>query len=359
MRGEYPLAGDVRNRLACHVECFRRDMKAAYDRYDADMKGIKRYKGSTGYSEEKAKLDAKLKEKTDAIKTEYDRCFQSVLYDLKNKIDHIGLAAPTNDQLNLLTLMKIQPAISKSSLTLAIRTLANSPLALDALNNIAKEKGQRFWPLEDNMRYCSLDAANEIYNTLRTRLTNLVHYMERPGDFKRYVGDRMVPTSLISYDKDFDTVKECFMAFAAIDSDQFNAFFDFISGEDMTKYVISASERALAVDAAENQDDAEESKNASEVQSAEVDDNYVSVSCPFADAFARYKAELAASGNADPNDMTYASFERYLQSQGKLEEKEDAHFAPGTFVAAYDTGMQIREPALDYSPTAYNRKMVP
>ena len=359
MHGEYPLAGDVRNRLACHVECFRRDMKAAYDRYDADMKGIERYKGSTGYSEEKAKLDAKLKEKTDAIKTEYDRCFQSVLCDLKNKIDHVGLAAPTNDQLNLLTLMKLQPAISKSSLTLAIRTLANSPLALDALNNIAKEKGQRFWPLEGNMRYCSLDAANEIYNTLRTRLTDLVRYMERPGDFKRYVGDRMVPTSLISYDKDFDTVKECFVAFAGIDSEECDAFFDFISGEDMTKYVISASERALAVDAAENQDDAEESKKASEVQSAEVDDNYVPVSGPFADAFARYKAELAASGNADPNDMTYAGFERYLQSQGKLEEKEDAHFAPGILVTAYDTGMQIREPALDYSPTAYNRKMVP
>lgn len=359
MHGEYPLAGDVRNRLACHVECFRRDMKAAYDRYDSDMKGIERYKGSTGYSEEKAKLDAKLKEKTDAIKTEYDRCFQSVLCDLKNKIDHVGLAAPTNDQLNLLTLMKLQPAISKSSLTLAIRTLANSPLALDALNNIAKEKGQRFWPLEGNMRYCSLDAANEIYNTLRTRLTDLVRYMERPGDFKRYVGDRMVPTSLISYDKDFDTVKECFMAFAAIDSDQFNAFFDFISGEDMTKYVISASERALAVDEAENQDDAEESKNAGEAQNAEVNDNYVPVSGPIADAFARYKAELAASGNADPNDMTYAGFERYLQSQGKLEEKEDAHLAPGILVTAYDTGMQIREPALDYSPTAYNRKMVP
>lgn len=359
MHGEYPLAGDVRNRLACHVECFRRDMRAAYDRYDADMKGIERYKGSTGYSEEKAKLDAKLKEKTDAIKAEYDRCFQSVLCDLKNKIDHVGLAAPTNDQLNLLTLMKLQPAISKSSLTLAIRTLANSPLALDALNNIAKEKGQRFWPLEGNMRYCSLDAANEIYNTLRARLTSLVRYMERPGDFKRYVGDRMVPTSLISYDKDFDTVKECFMAFAAIDSDQFNAFFDFISGEDMTKYVISASERALAADAAEHQDDAEESKNAGEGQNAEVNDNYVPVSGPIADAFARYKAELAASGNADPNDMTYAGFERYLQSQGKLEEKEDAHLAPGTFVTAYDTGMQIREPALDYSPTAYDRKMVP
>lgn len=359
MHGEYPLAGDVRNRLACHVECFRRDMKAAYDRYDADMKGIERYKGSTGYSEEKAKLDAKLKEKTDAIKTEYDRCFQSVLCDLKNKIDHVGLAAPTNDQLNLLTLMKLQPTISKSSLTLAIRTLANSPLALDALNNIAKEKGQRFWPLEGNMRYCSLDAANEIYNTLRTRLTDLVRYMERPGDFKRYVGDRMVPTSLISYDKDFDTVKECFMAFAAIDSDQFNAFFDFISGEDMTKYVISASERALTVDEAENQDDAEESKNAGEVQNAEVNDNYVPAGGPIADAYARYKAELAASGNADPNDMTFAGFERYLQSRGKLEEKEETHFAPGTFVAAYDTGMQIREPALDYSPTAYNRRMAP
>ena len=110
MRGEYPLAGDVRNRLACHVECFRRDMKAAYDRYDADMKGIKRYKGSTGYSEEKAKLDAKLKEKTDAIKTEYDRCFQSVLYDLKNKIDHIGLAAPTN----VWTPPKAMPAATSS-----------------------------------------------------------------------------------------------------------------------------------------------------------------------------------------------------------------------------------------------------
>ena len=80
---------------------------------------------------------------------------------------------------------------------------------------------------------------------------------------------------------------------------------------------------------------------------------------PIADAYARYKAELAASGNADPNDMTFAGFERYLQSQGKLEEKEEAHFAPGTFVAAYDTGMQIREPALDYSPTAYDRGMVP
>lgn len=63
MRGEYPIAFDERNRLARFVEAFRRDMKAAYDRYDADMKGIERYKGSAGYGEEKARLDAKLKEK--------------------------------------------------------------------------------------------------------------------------------------------------------------------------------------------------------------------------------------------------------------------------------------------------------
>lgn len=345
MRGEYPIAFDERNRLARFVEAFRRDMKAAYDRYDADMKGIERYKGSAGYGEEKARLDAKLKEKTDALKTEYDGYFQSVLHDLKNKIDHVGLAAPTNDQLNLLTLMKLQPTISKSSLTLAIRTLANSPLALDALNNIAKEKGQRFWPLEGNTRYCSLDAANEIYNTLNSFVADFVHYMERPGDHRRYVNDRMVPTYLISLDKDFDTVKECIMAFTHLDSDQFDAFFDFISGEDMTKYVISASERALAVDAREQESTeslADSNEKSNEGQTTEANE-YIPTTGYAIDSYRKYQTELADKERKEKRAAE--KYEDEVDLKGMLSSQR-AHYIRTQLAPAGGVTLKATEPGL-------------
>lgn len=277
-------------------------MKAAYDQYDSAMRNIERYKGSEGYGDEKAKLDAQLNEMVKIIKDEYSPRFDSVVRDLKMKVGHVGLAAPTSEQLNLLSLMKLQSTINKDSLVLAVRTLANSPLALNALHDIAKETGQHFWPWDENTRnYCSLDTANRICNTLNDRLVNLVHYMERPGDYKRYVNDPQVPTQLIAYDKDFDTVKACFMAFADIDSDQFDAFFDFISGRDMTNYVINISERALAAagtEADENQKsetDCEENQNAqAESENQETyEEHYAQTRGFAADALANAQTEIA------------------------------------------------------------------
>lgn len=255
MRGEYPAYYDERNVLARCVEGFRNDMKDAYARYDADLEALDRYKGSTGYDEEKAKIDAKLKENTDAIREKYRANFNSVAPNLKKKIGHVGLKAPTTEQINLLTLMKLQSTIDANTLTLAARTLANSPLSLEALHSIAKEKGQRFWPLGDEyrVRLCTLDTAGRICDTLNTRIQDLLRYMERPDDKKRYVNDRWVPTALIAYDKDFETVKDCFMAFADIDSEQYDSFFDFISGKDMTDHVIAVTDQALAIDAREKE----------------------------------------------------------------------------------------------------------
>lgn len=331
MRGEYPAFFDERNVLARCVEGFRDDMKAIYERYDADLKGLERYKGSTGYDEEKTKLDAKLKEKTDAIREKYHSRFSAIGPDLKRKVGHVGLKAPTNEQLNLLTLMKLQDTISVDSLTLAIRTLANSPLALEALHSIAKEKGQRCWPLGDeyHRRLCSLAAANEICDTLASRIAAFLHYVERPGDFRRYVNDPTVPTYLISFDKDFDTVKECFVAFAGIDSEECDAFFDFIAEKDMTSHVITMTDRALAVDAREQEGAdplAGSNENSDESQNAETNE-YVPTSGSAIAPYLRYQAELADKerkekravekyeDEVDTKDMPPAQFAHYVRTQ--------------------------------------------
>lgn len=333
MHGEYPAYYDERNVLARCVEGFRNDMKDAYARYDADLEALDRYKGSTGYDEEKAKIDAKLKENTDAIREKYRANFNSIAPNLKKKVGHVGLKAPTTEQINLLTLMKLQSTIDANTLTLAARTLANSPLALEALHNIAKEKGQRFWPLGDEyqVRLCTLDTAGRICDTLNTRIQDLLCYMERPGDKKRYVNDRWTPTALIAYDKDFDTVKECFMAFANIDSEQYDSFFDFISGKDMTDHVIEVTDQALAIDA-RKKEGAESlvGANAGVDTSADAGAEDYAPTRGFAtDALVRYQAELAAkkskSGDANESDidienLSPAEFVQYMRTQQRSGE---------------------------------------
>lgn len=331
MHGEYPAFFDERNVLARCVEGFRDDMKAIYARYDADLKGLERYKGSTGYDEEKTKLDAKLKEKTDAIREKYHSRFSAIGPDLKKKVGHVGLKAPTNEQLNLLTLMKLQDTISVDSLTLAIRTLANSPLALEALHSIAKEKGQRRWPLGDeyHRRLCSLAAANEICDTLASHIASFLHYVERPGDFRRYVNDPTVPTYLISFDKDFDTVKECFMAFAGIDSEQYDAFFDFIAEKDMTSYVITMTDQALAAETRENEIAGPlvgSNENSDEGQNAETNE-YVPTSGFAIAPYLKYQSDLAAKereekriaekyeDEVNTKDMLPSQFAHYVRTQ--------------------------------------------
>ena len=227
--------------------------------------------------------------------------------------------------------MKLQDTISVDSLTLAIRTLANSPLALEALHSIAKEKGQRCWPLGDeyHRRLCSLAAANEICDTLASRIASFLHYVERPGDFRRYVSDPTVPTYLISFDKDFDTVKECFMAFAGIDSEEYDAFFDFIAEKDMTSHVITMTDQALAAETREKEIvgplvGANEKSN--EGQNAEVNE-YVPTTGSAIDPYLRYQAELADKERkekraaekyeeeVDTKDMLPAQFAHYVKTQ--------------------------------------------
>ena len=218
-----------KDKLAIAVREYRTAMKKAYDDYDEGMKITNRYKGSEGYNEDKAKVEARLKEKVDACKAEYRPKLLEVINDLREQVARAGLHVPTDEQLRLLKVMEMQQTLSDDIILLATRSLSSSPLAVEALRGIVTKKNAR-WPIpEVSSTTCTLSGAKLICDTLNTRIVNLLTYMERPGDGKRYVNDKNVPTQLISYDKEFDTSDECFQAFADVDNAQSKAFFEFLS----------------------------------------------------------------------------------------------------------------------------------
>ena len=117
----------------------RAGLAAICETFDKAMKAIEPYKGSEGYIKDKKMLE---KTRDDAIKTlnaQYGAKFDEIISGMAASVDMVKVKAPTADMLAILQALKMRKKVSKSELLQAARALRDNPLALGALDEIAKE----------------------------------------------------------------------------------------------------------------------------------------------------------------------------------------------------------------------------
>ena len=215
-----------KDRLFSAVSEYRAARKKAYDEYDTAMKAAGRRKDSGDSAR------ASLKEQVAACKAEYSPKLQAIVKDIKDQIVRVSLHTPTDEQLRLLKVMAMQPVLFEDVLIRAAQKLSSSPLALEALRGIVVEKNAR-WPFPDvSGTFCTLTGARTICDTLNDHVTSYLAYMERVDDGTRSAN---VSAKLDTYDMDFDSADDCFQAFAGVNEAQSKAFFEFLSGKDVSE----------------------------------------------------------------------------------------------------------------------------
>lgn len=159
-----------------NVTSYRKNLTDIWADYEAGMKSIEPYKGSDGYAKKAAELEQARRSKIKETQADYRTRFNGIVAGMRMSAKGRSMDTPTQEQLALLTALKMRDKISRDELEQAGRTLKDSPVCLSVLDEIAERmeyRGMRFATestnsilqsidrLEDSARrICALDKPN-------------------------------------------------------------------------------------------------------------------------------------------------------------------------------------------------------
>ena len=81
--------------------------------YEKKLDSMKKYEGSKGYQEDLEKLQKAHREALTALQDEYRSSLRTILKGMDEALSRRKINAPTNDQLNLIHLLKMRDKVSQ------------------------------------------------------------------------------------------------------------------------------------------------------------------------------------------------------------------------------------------------------
>ena len=101
-----------------NTELYYTKMKAFQDKraelteaHDKKVKSLERFKGSKGYEEDLKKENERFEAELTALRDEYRPGLLTVIGGMMDAIGKRSVSAPTNDQVNLLNVLKMKKAV--------------------------------------------------------------------------------------------------------------------------------------------------------------------------------------------------------------------------------------------------------
>ena len=151
-------------------------------------------------------------------------------------IDSLGrrsVKAPTNDQVNLLSVLRMRKKVTQEELDRVAQTVKDNSIAIGVLADIAKDQGLPYGGYYDLCPEMSSGMASDYI----TRLRNNV------GDFLQYDTDyasrKAIEFHHQMYGDDgrkpfkrelFEDKEDCFLQFAGLEGDQLDRFCEVVDG---------------------------------------------------------------------------------------------------------------------------------
>lgn len=109
--------------------------------YEKSRKTIDRFKGSPGYEEDLKKLNEKLEKDLTDLRDEYRPGFMVVIGGMVDAIGKRSVSAPTNDQINLLNVLKMKRKVTLEELQRTAEAVKDNPIAVSVVTEIAHDHG--------------------------------------------------------------------------------------------------------------------------------------------------------------------------------------------------------------------------
>lgn len=206
---------------------YRATLADIWAKHEQTVSSLEQYKGSRGYDEQMAEA---AKERDKAIRAAQEAVgleFTAILTAMKkNALGH-PMTAPTQEQLNLLTVLKMREHVSKDELRQAASALEGSPACLAVLKEIA-----------DKNEYLGLSFGKETPASILEHIESLADSarrlckLEKPNSRHEQVSSTSIysreyrPDALYSFrvDRDFSNEADCMSIMGGVvDYESFSA----------------------------------------------------------------------------------------------------------------------------------------
>lgn len=124
-----------------NLKAWRNDMRQIEKTYQDGLIWYAPYRGSEGYNKALCELDRVRAEAVEATRKEYSSRFKDIIEAMKRTYANKPMTAPTTEQVNLLSALKLRTSIGRDELRQAANALRGCPVALEALREIGKSLG--------------------------------------------------------------------------------------------------------------------------------------------------------------------------------------------------------------------------
>lgn len=143
--------------------------------YESAVQNLERFKGSQGYDEDLKKLTEKHEADLSALIEEYRPSFHTIFGGMMDAIGKRSLSAPTNEQVNLLNVLKMKKKVTLEECQRTAEAVKDNPIALSVVTEIAHDHGilQSFDNLCPEM---SSQRASDLVTAMRDGLEDYLQY---------------------------------------------------------------------------------------------------------------------------------------------------------------------------------------
>lgn len=168
--------------MITNTELYYTKMKAFQDKraelteaHDKKVTALERFKGSKGYEEDLKKENERFEAELTALRDEYRPGLLTVFGGMMDAIGRRSVSAPTNDQVNLLNVLKMKKKVTLEECQRTAEAVKDNPIAVSVVTEIAHDHGimQSFDYLCPEM---SSQKASDIVTGLKNSLEDFLQY---------------------------------------------------------------------------------------------------------------------------------------------------------------------------------------
>lgn len=143
--------------------------------HDKKVKSLERFKGSKGYEEDLKKENDRFEAELTALRDEYRPGLLTVIGGMMDAIGRRSVSAPTNDQVNLLNVLKMKKRVTLEECQRTAEAVKDNPIAVSVVTEIAHDHGimQSFDYLCPEM---SSQKASDIVTGLKNGMEDFLQY---------------------------------------------------------------------------------------------------------------------------------------------------------------------------------------
>ena len=201
--------------------------------YEKKLDSLKKYEGSKGYQEDLEKLQKAHSEDLKSLQDEYRVSLRTILKGMDEALSRRKVNPPTNDQLNLIHLLKMRDKVSREELDRVAEMVKDNGIAMGVIQEVARANGI-MKNYESMCSEMSSSYAQKVINGISDGLEDWLQYdTPRAGRIaNKYFNEKYgTPERELQKRPLFEDMGGCFSDLAGLDHDGLKLFSEAVDTE--------------------------------------------------------------------------------------------------------------------------------